>query len=268
MKIIAIVVSAFFMTILLSSCTYDDMMNKFIPKEEAKLAEDLLTELRSKNIEYIKSKLSHEIKQQATDELLLELAGYFRSGELLSTTIIGSQTHTMNGVWQGNFSFEYQFTNGWNLANAAFRKVNNTYEIIGLNVYKTEKSQKEIHAFTLSKKEFKHYLILAIAILVPLFILVTVVYCIKTPIPKRKWLWVLFVLVGIFSVQLNWTTGQINIQPLSVNLLGGAIMAASPYSAWIISTSFPLGAVIFWFKRRRFVELEKEASKSLNMDAQ
>lgn len=252
--------------ILLTSCTYEGMMDKFIPKEEAKLAEGIISKLRVKDIEFIKEKLSPEIKQQVSDAGLLKLSNYFRGGELLSTNIIGSQVHTINGVWQGNFTFEYQFTDGWNLANAAFRKTSDSYEIIGLNVYQTEMGQKELHSFTLSNKEYKHYIILALAIIVPIFILITVYYCIKTPIPKRKWLWVLFVLLGIFAIHLNWTSGQVNIQPISINLLGAAAMASSPYSAWTISASFPLGALLFWFKRRKFIELDKEANKALNMD--
>lgn len=239
-------------------------MEKFVPKQEAKMAEDYLTKLREKDFEYIKSKLSDELKPQVTDALLIQLAEYFRDGDLISTEIIGSQVNVFNGVWQGNFSFEYHFTNGWNLANAAFRKIDDKYEVIGLNVYKTEMSQKGFHAFNLSNKSILHYIILTMAIIVPIFIVVSTYFCVRTPIPRRKWLWVIFVLLGVSAIKINWTTGQYAIQLLSVHLLGAAAGAISPHAAWVISASFPLGAIMFWVKRKRFIELYKEANDSNN----
>jgi hypothetical protein len=41
--------------------------------------------------------LSPEIEAQVTDELLEEMAGYFRQGEPLSVKIIGSQVNVFNG---------------------------------------------------------------------------------------------------------------------------------------------------------------------------
>lgn len=251
---------------VLTSCTSQDVMDKFIPKEEAKMAEDYLTKLRQRDFEYIKSKLSSEIESQATDEVLVQMADYFRGGELISTEIIGSRVHVHNGVWQGNFTFEYHFSEGWNLANAAFRKVYDRYEVIGLNVYRAEMSQKEFNAFKLSDKSLLHYLILITAICVPLFILVSTYYCIQTPIPKRKWLWIIFILSGIGAIQINWTTGQYAITLLSIYFLGGAATAAGPHAPWVVSASMPLGALLFWIKRKDYMHIDKGADNSLSPD--
>lgn len=242
------------------------MMDKFVPKEEAKMAEVYLTKLREKDFEYIKSKLSDELKPQVTDALLIQSAEFFRDGELISTEIIGSQVNVFNGVWQGNFTFEYHFSGGWNLANAAFRKVGDKYEVIGLNVYQTEMSQKEIHAFSLSNKSPLHYLVLVMSITVPIFILISIYYCVRTPIPKRKWLWLIFILLGVGAIQINWTTGQSAIQLIRVYLLGAAAGAAGPHAPWVISASIPLGAILFWVKRKRFIQLSQEANNPLNRD--
>lgn len=265
-KYIILTVSVIFSLLALTSCTYQDMMDKLVPKEEAKMAEDYLTKLREKDFEHIKSKLSDELKPQVTDALLIQLADYFRSGEPISTEIIGSQVNVLNGVWQGNFTFEYQFTAGWNLANTAFRKVGDKYEVIGLNVYQTEMSQKEFHTFNLSGKSLQHYLVLVVSIFVPLFILVSTYFCIRTPIPKRKWLWVIFILLGVSAIQIDWTTGQYAIQLISVHLLGASAVAAGPHAPWIISASIPLGAILFWIKRKRYIQLSKEANNSFNPD--
>jgi len=266
MKFITLTLGVILGISVLSSCTYQDMMDKLVPKEEAKMAEDYLTKLRERDFEFVKSKLSNKLKPQVTDLLLVQLAEYFRGGELISTELIGSQVHVFNGVWQGNFTYEYHFSEGWNLANAAFRKVDDKYEVIGINVYQTEMSQKEFHAFTLSNKTLLHYLVLVMAIFVPLFILVSTYFCVRTPIPKRKWLWVIFILLGVSAIQINWTTGQYAIQLLSAHLFGASAVAASPHAPWVISASIPLGAILFWIRRKRYIQLSNEANKPFNPD--
>lgn len=245
------------LSLFISSCTYDEMIESLSPEAERQFAEDYLTKLRQGDFEYIKSQIDEELISQVNDQLLQQLSGMFRTGNLVSTSLIGVQINVVNGVWQGNFTFEYKFDNGYNLANTSFRKVNDRYKVIGINVYQTDMSQKDIHVFTLSNKSALHYIILSLAILIPIFIIVSTYYCAKTPIPKRKWLWVLFVLVGVFSVHINWTSGEFGFQPLSFMLLGAAATADSPYSPWIISAAFPLGAIMFWIKRKKFIELAR-----------
>jgi len=229
------------------------MNDKSVPKEEASFAEEYLNKLRAKDFDYVKSQMSAETLAKANDALLLKMSNYFYKGKLLSTEIIGSQVKTFNDKWQGNFFFEYHFSDGWNLASAALKKVDGKYKVIALNVSQTSSSQKELNKFTLKNKSYSQYLFLLLAIIVPVFIIVTTYFCIRAPIPERKWLWVFFVLLGIFSIQVDWTTGATNIDPLSAHLLGISVTSASPHAAWIISISFPLGAIMYWFKRNKFL---------------
>lgn len=252
--------------LLVSACSYQDMAGELIPKEESQFAMDYLHKLHARDFEHVKKYLDPSIESQVTDENLIELAKYFPSGELLSTELIGSQVNVVNSQWQGNFSFEYQFSGGWALANVVLKKSKDALSVIGLNVYRTRASQKQLNKFNLSGKSAIHYLVLILAITAPLFILLTMYFCIITPIPKRKWLWVLFVLVGVGTISINWTTGQYAIQPLSIKLFSASAMSAGPFSPWIVSASIPLGAILFWFKRNGFIEASR-AKSSINTDS-
>lgn len=252
--------------LLVTACSYQDMADKLIPKKESKFAMDYLHKLQARDFEHVKKYLDPSIESQVTDEKLIEITEYFPSGELQSTELIGSQVNTLNSQWQGNFSFEYQFSGGWALANVVLKKSNDALSVIGFNVYRTEASQKELNKFNLSGKSAIQYLVLILAIIAPLFILVTLYFCIKTPIPKRKWLWVLFVLVGVGSISINWTTGQYAIQSFSINLFSASAMAAGPFAPWIVSASIPLGAMLFWFKRKGFIEASR-ANNAINADS-
>lgn len=243
------------------------MTENFIPKEESEFTKEYISKLRNKEFEYVKSMMSPEILSQVNDELLLKMANYFRDGELISTKIIGSNVYVFNGQWSGNFTFEYEFESGWNIANASLRKVGEGYEVIGLNVYQTEVSQKELNAFSFSSKSALHYLVFLSAVIVPLFIFTTIFICARTPIPRRKWLWIIFIFLGVGAIAINWTTGQYAIQLPSVNLFGAAATKASPYAPWIIKASLPLGAIIFWYKRPDYMALADQADKINSSDA-
>jgi hypothetical protein len=236
------------------------MAEKLIPKEESRFAQDYLEKLQRKDLGYVKRHFDRSIKDQVTDEKLLEIANYFPRGELIKTQIIGSQVNVFNSEWQGNFSFEYQFSDGWALANVVLKKSGEALSVVGFNVYRTKTSQKELNRFIFTGKSVLQYLILVMAVAAPLIILVTMYFCFRTPIHKRKWLWILFILVGVGSVSVNWTTGQIGLQLLSLNLLSASAMAAGPYSPWIISASIPIGAIVFWFKRKGFIEASRDNS--------
>jgi hypothetical protein len=112
-------------------------------------------------------------------------------------------------------------------------------------------SLQHINAFTFAGKGALHYLILGAALLTTLFTIASFVACVRTPGIRRKWLWAIFTAVGVTGVTLNWTTGTIGFQPVSIHLFGAAASATSPYSPWFVTASFPLGAVLFLVKRAR-----------------
>lgn len=228
-----------------------------VPKEEMSFAKDYLNKIRTRDFEYVLSYIDPELSDQVSIEKIEEVAQYFPSGKVFSTELIGSKVNTFNSTWQGNFSFEYNFEGGWAVANVAMRRVADTSTVIGFNVYRTEASQKELNKFVLSGKTVFHYLILVLACVIPIFIFITLIYCIKTPIPKRKWLWVLFVLGGIGTVSINWVSGEYGFKIVQYLLFGAAANAGSGYAPWVISAGFPLGAIIFWFKRKSFIEQSK-----------
>lgn len=263
MKNITKILTLTILFLFVASCSYEGISEKLIPKEESDFAREYLSKVRAKDYEYVKSKLGPEIKPQLDNDLIDQMAEYFRPGEPISVQIIGSQVNVFNGQWQGNFTFEYEFETGWNIANTALRKVDGDYEVTGVNVYQTEDSQGNINAFTLSSKNLLQYFVLFLAIAVPVFIIVTLVVCVRTPMQKKKWLWVIFILLGVGAIQVNWTNGAYALQVLSVQILGASAFSGGPAAPWIISVSIPFGALIFWSRRRKLMLQAEEAKKPM-----
>jgi len=233
------------------SCSYGTMLDKMVPKEEVEFAKRYLGDLKAGHFDEVESRLSPELRRPDTRARLQEAASQFPSGEPTSVVLIGSHVFQAPGRWSANLSFQYGFERGWIVANVAVARKEGGLVVSGVHVNRTPDSLERIHAFALESKGAVHYLFLAGAILVPSFLVVVLAMGLRTRDLRRKWLWASFILFGVAGVTINWTTGQIALQPLSIHLFGAGAVRSSPYSPWLVSVAFPLGAVVFLARRRR-----------------
>jgi hypothetical protein len=165
--------------------------------------------------------------------------------------VIGAFSNTVNGATTYvNLTLEYRFPQRWLLAAMSLHRANGARTIDAMRVQPAADSQEHLNQFTLAGKGIGHYAMLASASLVPLFIVGTLVILWRTPMVRRKWLWALFMAVGIGQLTFNWTTGEVGFQLLQVALLGGGFAKAGPYGPVLFSVALPVGATIFLVRRR------------------
>lgn len=242
-----------------------DTANSFlVPQQDMMFAKNYLQHLIDKNYDHVLRYIDKDEISAITHAELDNVVNLFPSGDVISTELIGSHVNVIDSVWNGNFVFEYQFESGWVVANVVIKKIDDEIKVLGFYVTPTKASQKELNKFELAGKSALHYLVLFTTVFVFLFILVTLVICIKTPIPRRKWIWVLFVLGGIGSFSLNWTSGAYAFKLIELHLVGVGIGAANEYAPWVLNVGFPLGAILFWLIRGSFIrksELIKSQEK-------
>lgn len=93
------------------------------------------------------------------------------------------------------------------------------------------------------------------AILMMLIILSTVIYalvlCINTDIERRKWLWIIFIMIGFFSFEFNWNTQSFGFNLFNISLLSVGWFKASCFSPLVLNFGIPIGALIFLYKQYR-----------------
>jgi hypothetical protein len=58
--------------------------------------------------------------------------------------------------------------------------------------------------------------------------------------------------LGFVSVTLDWTYGGIHINPFYVTLFGTAFSSGGPYGPVILGFSFPVGAIVFLLRRKKW----------------
>jgi hypothetical protein len=246
---------AFFLTllILLAGCDQQAMFEKFIPKEEAAIAKQLLSQLAAKDYATIERQLDPSVQSPSVRGTLEKMAALFPAEQAKSVGTVGSNTSTVKGLTTYNLTFEHQYSSMWLLTNVVLQRRDGHVTVLGLHAYPMKQSLKEVNRFTFEGKSPIHYIVFALIVAVPLFIGYALVLCFKTPIARRKWLWLLFVALGFFQFSLNWTDGAYRIQPISFNVLGVGFGRAGPYAPLIFNVAIPVGAIVFLARRRSLV---------------
>jgi len=142
------------------------------------------------------------------------------------------------------------------LADAIVERAGSDLSLVGFHVSPLPASLGETNALTLADKSPLHYLVLALVLFIPLFLIYMVVLVIGTKI-RRKWLWLPFMFIGICQFSLNWTTGEFGFQPIHLHIPGVGAYRPGLYGPWSLFASIPIGAIVFLIKRKR---LERRAS--------
>lgn len=245
---------------VLAGCNSSIKIEEFADDSKEAKATGYIQQLIDGDYEGIKNSLDPRLKSQLTDDIFNQMRGMLGKEKPSNVDLVGYNSNTFNGgPTLYNLSYQYGYKDKWVLVSVAFRTLGNgSDEILGLNVYNPmDRSLQETHRFTLKDKGFLHYLFLVACTIVPLFILVSLVACARTKMKKRKWFWIIFIIFGFVQFSLNWSTGQVGFKILHCQLLGSGALAAGIYAPWILSFSIPIGAILFWSKRKNLRQTEE-----------
>jgi hypothetical protein len=246
----------------ISGCNYQEVLEKIAPKQEVEFAREYLGHLRAGRIDEVERHLNPALLGPETHASLQQASRAFPSGEPRSAELIGAHVGTGPNWWTANLSFQYEFDGGWVVTNVALQRSDGGPLLVaGVHVTPLRDSLQSIHAFTLVGKRGVHYVFLLAAMAVVSVIATMLIACARAQDVRRKWLWTVFILCGLTGVTINWTTGQVAFVPVSVHLFGAAAAASSPYSPWLVTVSFPLGALTFLATRLRRRRVRADATR-------
>lgn len=243
------------LTVFLAACSQKAWIEKFVGAEKQKIARDYIQRLQDGDLEALATELDPALRKGNEVELLRSMRAMIPPGAPTVTDLVGYQWNRTLQESNYNVTFQFGYGSKWIAINAAWRELTGApRQITGMRVVPLERSLQETNAFTFRRAGPAHYLFFGAVIIVPLFILGTLVACIRTRIPRRKWLWIIFVLLGFVQFSFNWSTGAMDYRLLSFHLFGASAMTSGLYMPWVLSFSLPVGAIAFWFKRREFAK--------------
>jgi hypothetical protein len=235
---------------LLAGCDQQALFEKLAPKEESALAKALIDRLAARDIAAIEARLDPALKTPESHDKLLQMAEILPSGPPRAILTVAAQTRIGGPATTYNLAYEYEYPDAWVLANVVLERRDGQLSLQGIHVARRPQSLARTNRFTFEDKGWSHYAVFALAVSVPIFIVYALVACARTPLPRRKWLWMLFIAVGLVQLQFNWSDGAWDVLPLSFLLLGAGFTQASPVAPVIFGVAFPLGAAVFLARRR------------------
>ena len=245
------------LALTLTGCDMQKVMNAFVPEKEAAVGKSYVEDIRTRNFAPVEARIDARYRDAALRGKLEAMAADFPNEAPKTIKVVGSNIVTINGRTSYNFTYEYEFPHGWVLGHITYTGSGGDMVIAQMDIHPMRLSLEQANAFTLAGKTPAYLGFLALAVLLPIFTIGTAIACARTRVPKRKWLWIIFILIAFPACSLNWTTGAWAINPFSLIFLGGGFKSA-PYGPVILQIGFPLGAILFWIRRRKW-EADREA---------
>lgn len=237
--------------VLLAACSPSTMIENIADDTKERIARTYLQRLANGDAA-LSAEFEPSLRTDSTPAQLERMREVLPVEAPAIVNLVGYQVHHSSAGRRYNLTYQFGYGSRWVLSNVAWLETSEgNRQIVGMSAHQLKEPLQETHAFTLKRASLQHYAFLIGTVSIPTFVLVTLITCIRTKMPRRKWLWILFILAGIGSLSLNWTTGQIGFKPISLLLFGASAMTSSIYSPWVVSIACPLGAILFWFKRRK-----------------
>jgi hypothetical protein len=237
--------------LLATACDSQSLIDRYAPKEDVAFAKDTFQKLQNKEFAAVEANMNAGLKTPFLAATLWQISELLPKEEPQDIIVIGAHTLSSSDSRKVYLVFQYKFSERWFLNNLSVEERDGKRSIIGINVQPLRDSLERINAFTLGGKGLFHYVVLALAVIIPLGSVYALVACIRTKGLKRKWLWIIFIIFGVTQFTINWTTGAFEFKPISVQLLSLSVFGLDKYSPVLLSLSLPFGAITFLLKRRR-----------------
>ena len=244
------------------------------PPDKIEFAKQYIDLLRTNDLDGIKAKLAPNLITPTIDSTLTKITAHFPKSTPISVKLVGSNTNisTFNSITSSvyDITFEYQFSQTeWALANVVMQEKANDLLVIGFTITPSNNSLLHNSKFEFFGQPLQSYLFLALAFAIMAFQLYALALCIKTPIKKRKWLWLIIIFISIVNMRYNWSNHLIYFDDVkhgngttSFNFIGVNFPPVSfvkaYYQPFFIIFRLPLGAIIF-LARYRKIKRKSEA---------
>ncbi len=247
--------------VLLCGCGMDSVPDSMLPKAENAYATDYISKLFANDTAYC---LNRAIYTEVDDAGLLGIrrtCTFLKGQKVTGSRVLDTkETFALTGTKDKytRIDYEYALKDGFVYFHFTLIKDHNSgaMKIAGFNANYEIVSLAKKNEFTLTGKGFLQYFFLIAAVLLLLFKIITIIVAFRTKI-SRKALWILFILFSIFVFTVNWTTGELSMNLLHLDLAGAGMTRGGVAGPWLLRISFPLGAVIFWAKRRQLKQKQK-----------
>jgi len=196
-------------------------------------------------------------RRPETADELRKMAALFPAGAPVRERLVGYDLRSVRQVGvstteRHGFTWERNYAGANLVAQVVWQRVDaGEWRLVGLHADRVPAPLDELNAFTFTGKGPLHYLFLVLmAAVAGVTVVAIVMWFRRRRSIRRRWLWLLAIVVGAFELVFNWTTGELAVHALSFHLFSLAFGKAGPFAPAILSLSLPAGAIAFLFRLR------------------
>jgi len=144
------------------------------------------------------------------------------------------------------------------VANIVMDRIDNGFVVMGAHLSPIAQPLEQYYVFRVVGQSRTHYTVAAVAVLLIALNAYALWRCIMMPDLRRKWLWIVFILLGWGTIGFNWTDARLNINPLFV-AAPVVRVAQDAYQPLTVGMSVPLGTLVFLTRWRAYRRRQKAA---------
>jgi hypothetical protein len=256
------IVVAALTAIALSGCSQESFLRRIAPPESQLYVRRFVDSLAVAPVDRIAREFTTRLAQEAgvLDSLRNVQRQFAMIGTVDSATLVGANAFSSPGsnTVHRDLSFEVYGARGIALVQVRLVEAGIQRQIDALHIEPLQRPLRAAHGFWQNLR-LVQALVLGAAISVAAFSLWAAVQVARTAMPKR-WGWALIALVGVGKFAVNWTTGELGTEILSVQLLGASAFRNGLVAPWIVAFSFPIGAIVAMRRRQRALNPVPEPS--------
>lgn len=249
--------SACILLLGLTGCKFGWVINRVAP-DAVRDGKNYFEELRERQVDQILQSFDPSADKDRLRGDIEKVVSLVPQEKPIGVETLGATGECkVSGVCIKQIVLEYEYPDRWILFQVTVSNRIGHYAITELYVTPESMPLESMRQFTFRGKGWPHYAILLSSLLCVVIAFYALVVCIRTPIRKRKWLWIIVTILGIGKLGIEWSSGQLwyKIAYLSILPAGWGFDSESPF----MYASIPAGAILFLLLRNRLMRRDAPA---------
>lgn len=223
-----------------------DMMPSSIDALSDQVFDNLYQGDYKRTLSLFTQKLQYNLKD-SLQNLSQSLRSY---GQVKSSRTVGYYISVSYNEREHEVSKEIQIGDQYVLLTYIVEEEEGQYKISNIEMYFLENSLYNENHFSVKDMKWYHY----IALLISGTLIVFTTYTASlsfSKYDKHKWKKAIFILLGVGMLTIDWKSGQMTVFPINIGMPVSAFSKTATVLNTYIIYRFPLGAILFWFKKEK-----------------
>lgn len=240
---------------LLSGCNNGALfITALLPEEADRFSRIFITHIGAGEVDSALALMNEEVMDDATRKGVEDAAATFKQiGQIVKIELIkfmNSKAYLTKKNKTTYMRYQVEFDGGYVHVMALVHNTGPDFMMSGFFLEPLPGHLAEYNTFEFEGKPIRAYVMLFLAIGVPLFILYSLYLCLTVKGVPQRFKWFVFIFFGFTSFVFNWTNELWGFQLLTLHVVGATILRDGIYGPWMLTVYVPVGAILFQRKLR------------------